>query len=421
MATRIKPKPTSRRPLLEWSASAAGSPLTVDRGRKVIEGVRVIGRFSRNSHGLKEATGGTEYTRRCMEQALPLYEGAEVLSGHERPGQSRPNGGNDDAVGVLRNARLDGDGDDLCVRADLHYFDSHPITPRLLEDAERGLGVFGLSHDARAGRERFDRASKRLVIESLSSVKSVDLVRKPATNRNLWESSEPMSTTLRKLLESRLAGLPKPRRRLARRMIEDDTAPEMDAPAEAADGGDDTDPDEALWSGFKAAIIAIIDGEGSAQDKAKKIGQYLKAHEKLSDAGGDDSGSDDAAGADDELEEQVGDGSGNQKGQRGAMWANDPNMDNHIERHGLDEEDESEVQVLRRRLAVRKLADDLGVKGDKVLLEAAESLPSLAAARKLLEREAARGGSPRSSGLGGGQGRGGKVPSGTDFTASIKE
>jgi uncharacterized membrane protein YgcG len=88
---------------------------------------------------------------------------------------------------------------------------------------------------------------------------------------------------------------------------------------------------------------------------------------------------------------------------------------------------DKELAATKHKLAVRELADELGVRGDKVLLETAEKLPDLTAARKLLEREKARGGSPRSSGFGGSAGGGGgtgggKAPADAkEFAASIKD
>ena len=367
----------------------AGSPLKVDRERGVIENVKVLGFHSRNSHGLREAVNGTEYTRKCMEGALPLYEGADVLVDHEVSKRARGTG---DVFGQLRGARLAEDG----IRADLHYLKSHPLAERICEDVERSLGVYGLSHDARAGRERFDPASKRLVIESLNAVMSVDLVRKPASNANLWEGQQPMSTTLRQLLEDRRPKLSKPRRKWADRLLEDDMmAPAMDAPAEVADGGDEED---ALWSGFQAAIQKVMDsykaGECDAKEAGKKIADWIKAHDKLT--------------GNEEPEEPV------------KEEADDAGKKSDEDKT----ESVKELAAAKHKLAVRELADDLGIRGDKTLLETAEKLPDLAAARKLFEREKARGGSPRSSGFtSGGNGAGnGKAPADAkEFASSIKD
>jgi SOS response regulatory protein OraA/RecX len=392
MSATAKLSRTNRagRSLREWSASApTGSPLRVDREAGVIYGVKVLGFRSRNSHGLREATAGTEYTRRCMEEALPLYEGVDVLVDHDdAPGAPRKRSaraGDPRLFGALREARVGDDG----IRADLHFFRDHELASRVCEDVERGLGRFGLSHDASAKRERFDPASRRLVIESLAIVRSVDLVRKPASNRNLWESQD-VSTTLREQLEARLPKWKKGNRaKWANRLLEDDTmAPAMDAPAETEEGGSEED---ALWSGFVQACMTILNGDGDAAAKGKKITAYLKAHEKLTQE------AEPEAPADDEPA--------------------DPPAD-------PDKTEAVKVKALEHKIAVRDLADELGVKGDKVLLEAAEAL-ALPAARKLLEREKARGGQPRSSGFTPGGGTGGakgKAPADSkEFANSIRE
>ncbi len=56
----------------------------------------------------------------------------------------------------------------------------------------------------------------------------------------------------------------------------------MPAPDSPADANETPgDPEDELWAGFMSAIIAILNGDGDAASKAKTIGKYLKAHEKL--------------------------------------------------------------------------------------------------------------------------------------------
>lgn len=390
MAATCKPrtKPTwTQRPLLEWAAASDGPALKIDRDKRIVYGVKVLGRFSRNSHGLKEAENGTEYTRQCMESALPLYEGAEVLANHDASSRER---GVEHVVGVLRDAHVDDDG----IRANLHYFDSHPVSARVLEDIEHRLGVLGLSHDAEAGRERFDRVNRRLVIESLKAVKSVDIVRKPATNRNLWESQEPpVKTSLRKLIEG--LKLTPTRNGWRKRLLEDDSmVPPLDAPVDQPDDGTSPDPDDALADGFRAAIMACVDDDSmDAAAKIAKIKTLLTTHEKLTqaaepDAVQEEDSTDPSKKADDDKMESI----------------------------------KNENAALRHKLAVRSLADELGIKGDKTLLESAEQLPTLAAARKLLEREKARGPGVRSPGAPSGDPDPGYKPAanGSEFARRIK-
>jgi hypothetical protein len=178
------------RGLFEEVATSAAA-LKVDRERGVIYGVRVLGRYSKNNHGILEATLGTEYTPECMRQALPLYEGAKVKADHpldrSRPGAERPV---EATLGLLKQCRIRNDENgNPCIYADLYYYRSHPMADRVVEDVERRLGGFGLSHNAASSKERLDGG--RLVIEEITVVRSVDLVDKPATNRTLWEGQRP--------------------------------------------------------------------------------------------------------------------------------------------------------------------------------------------------------------------------------------
>jgi len=288
--TKTKPPTKHQRALFEAVAFGAGvhtSPLEIDEEAGIIFRVKVLGRFSRNNHGLTEAENGTDYLP-CMRQAIGEYEGKKVKCNHpadrSQPGKERPV---EDTFGVLRNVLLEDDENgEPAVWADLHYLTSHPMAPRVVEDVKKGLGVYGLSHNAAAKRERFDRANKRLVIEELATVRSVDLVDKPATNRTLWESEmpAPKTTNLRELLEARYGDWSKPRQLWADRLLEDDgMAPLMDAPVDAP--ADDGDEHDALWAGFKAAIDKLFDkyvsGDMDEKEVGKQVTEYLKAHKKL--------------------------------------------------------------------------------------------------------------------------------------------
>jgi hypothetical protein len=179
---RRKPTPLSDRSWL--SEGVAAAPLRIDRDAGVIYDVKVVGRRSPNGHGKVGAENGTEYTLESLRAAAPLYEGVSVKVNHPadrtRPAQSRDC---NDTFGVLRNVRVGEDG----LRADLHYYKTHPLADRVLEDVDRRLGQFGLSHNASAAGSVRDRT---YVVEEIGAVNSVDLVDRPATNRNLWESTD---------------------------------------------------------------------------------------------------------------------------------------------------------------------------------------------------------------------------------------
>lgn len=350
------------RTLREWSAaSASGSPLKVDRQRGVIYGVKVQGLRSRNSHGVR-SVNGTDYTRECLERALSLYEGVDVLENHDPKNANRSPA---DTFGKLKNVRLESDG----IRADLHYLKSHPLADRVCEDVERGLGVYGLSHHAISDRDRIDRKAGRLVIENIVAVRSVDLVRNPATNKNLWESLT-VPTTLRALIEG--LTLTPARDKWRRRLLEDDDmAPAMDAPmpAEPAAG----EEGDAAWQGFMQEIQACGEkfkaGEIDAKTAGKKIVAMLKAHESLfgadepADEPADDSGGDDV---DDDKKESDEDAKKNS--------------------YGSDDKQESqELRQLRAEKGVRTLCESLSFAPTELQVEALAGLPDDAKRRKLIE------------------------------------
>lgn len=269
---------TNHPKLLEQSVigPAGQPPLVVDREAGVIRGVKVLGRFSPNCHGLKGVTEGTEYTPACFKASASLYEGAKIYTNHpdekdrKRPASPRTI---DEPLGVLRNCVASDDG----LRADLHYLKSHPMANRVCEDVERGMGVFGLSHNADAGASRV--VNGKLVIESIAKVHSVDLVDKPATNKNLWESHAMPTVTLRHLVEAiKFKGT---RARWALKVLEDgETA---DAPMEAP--AEETTPEDAMSDGFRKACYSVvdkmIDGETDLAEGLKKLKDLITSHGKL--------------------------------------------------------------------------------------------------------------------------------------------
>lgn len=370
--TKQERTPPNRRSLLEQCAVGIPGvpPLRVDEQAGVIFRVKVLGRFSRNHHGLREAENGTEYSAGCMRAALALYEGAKVKANHpadrSAPGKERPV---DDTFGVLRNCVVESDErGEPAVWADLHYLTSHPLAPRVVEDVRRGLGVYGLSHNAAAARERFDRAARRLVIEELATVRSVDLVDKPATNRNLWESERPMPTNVRTLLESRRESLTKKRAGWLDRLLEmyegDDPGMSAEVPAEAGGG----DPDSALLDGFRQAVMAIFDGEGSAAEKAKKIANYLKTHEKLTGSAEPEEAPEVEESEDDDDEEGG---------------------------KGKDVAESEELKTLRAEKKARDLCESLGLVPTSLQVAAVAGLPADKQRRELVESfkgQSARGG-----------------------------
>lgn len=350
-ATRRQSTTPARRALVE-TVTAAAAPLKVDRDRGIIRGVKVLGRFSRNTHKHPQAEG-TEYSEACMDDAVRrrLYEGVTVRANHPPKinGRRDPAAERDvhDSLGKITNVRKERDAEgNPGLYGDLHYLKTHPLAESVCEDVERGLGVYGLSHNADAGRDRFDPATRRLVIESLADdVRSVDLVDRPATNRNLWESQEPRMGTVRQVIE---AACPKLTPGWVRRLFEDDyMAPAMEAPVEAG-GGAEGD----LKAGLMAALTPLLDEAFESGDAGKVIAavrDFVKLHAKH--AKGEDVADADLEESDDDDKDKK------DKDKPGCMTESE------------------ELAALRGEKAARTLCESLGYAPTAVELEAVAALP----------------------------------------------
>lgn len=253
-----------------------GSGLAVDEAAGVIKGVKVLGRFSPNCHGVQGVTEGTEYTPAAMKDALTLYDGVKVYFDHptNRTSPGTAPRSVRESFGVIRAPRMGEDG--ASIRGDLHYPPRHPFAAAVVDDVKGGLGLYGLSHNASAGRTKV--AGGRFVVEQITAVRSVDLVDDAATNKNLWESRT-VTTTFKKILEARLPKLSAARQKIGRKLLEDGELPAaaMDAPVE-----EPADPDAAMIEGFLAAIGEVFkDKSMDLAAKKKKIIDILTAHDKL--------------------------------------------------------------------------------------------------------------------------------------------
>lgn len=266
---------TKTRHYPRWIVEAINSQdatLKIDQDAGIIYGVKILGRYSKNCHGIQGVTEGTEYTAQCLRDALPLYEGATVYCNHDRAAGDGARNIND-TFGTLRNVRVSEHADEL--RGDLHYLKANPMAPRVVEDVLRGLGVFGLSHNAFP--EKASVREAKYVIDKLESVRSVDLVDKPATNKNLAESREKtMKTTFKAMLTEALKNLSAGRKKVGKQLLEMDDMP-LNTDVEVPE--DDADP---LTTGFKAAMMAVLDDDTlDAAAKLAKLKVLLTTHEKL--------------------------------------------------------------------------------------------------------------------------------------------
>lgn len=255
--------------MARWKESASGFE-RIDKDAGIIYGVRVIGTQSRNRR---------EYPADVLKANQGKYEESRVYIDHKRDKGERSIR---DKWGQLREIRVGKEGG---LEADLHYNRAHPMTPQLIEDAERFPKSFGLSHTA-SGEE--EKRGGRNVVTSIEEVFSVDLVSTPATTNGLFESENDMGTTVGKLLEQHakkvkfaaalLEGL-----KLFKEEGEDGAMDPMAAPMDApADG---MSPEDQVDAAFKAAVMAVLDDETlDAAGRMAKIKAILQAQEKAETA-----------------------------------------------------------------------------------------------------------------------------------------
>ena len=232
MPSTIKAQRPARKPLREALTLDASS--RIDRDAGVIKDVRILGAKSRN---------GREYTEAAMREAVTLYENADVHIDH-RLSDKEPERGLWEAFGVLKNVHYV--PEQKALRGDLHYLKTHEAAAKILERIERWPETIGLSHEAYGDARR---EGSTLIVDRITEVRSVDLVRDPATNATLFEEKRAMQMKLRKVLESCKAL----DQRAARLLEAEDV---MDLPV--MDSDYEMDSEEPSSSDVDAALAAMI-------------------------------------------------------------------------------------------------------------------------------------------------------------------
>lgn len=163
--------------------------LTVDRGRGIIHGVKILGLVSEN---------GRRYLPSAVKAATRLYEGIKVNIDHpDNPGDTRSA---TDRIGKLVNVHyVEGKG----LFGDFEVNAGHPFAEQLFYAAEHMPDIYGMSHNAQGDGEDVDGV---FVVNKIVEVRSVDLVADPATTKALNESkkastSESSDSPSKKLLQ----------------------------------------------------------------------------------------------------------------------------------------------------------------------------------------------------------------------------
>jgi hypothetical protein len=316
-------------------------PARVDLTEGVIYGAKLLGRVSKN---------GREYSDQALRDACRLYEGVVVNVDHPNPKDGFKPRGFLEGVAVVQRPVIKDDG----VYGDLHTIKAHPAAAPLLEWANRFPNAFGISHNA-------DGKQNGRMVEGLESVISVDVVRNPATVKGLFESEQNMlKKTLRQIIEAEF-----PKTHKGAGLLEMDGM--ADLPVEAPAAGDSEDQ---IWAAFKQAIMSAVDDDKlDIKATLKKIGEILKAYDKLT-------------GSEAEKSEATPPGA-------------EPKTESDKLKAMLGTLLEQQLSPITKKLAaieqeaaIRKLCEQFQVTPDAGLLEALTKLPDEAAQKSLLEREA---------------------------------
>lgn len=240
----------------------------IDEENGVIRNVKLLGKLSEN---------GVEYSDSAMEEGVHLYEGVTVNIDHPERDNPKKERGVMESIGFVKDPRYNKKDDGIF--GDIHYYKTHPYAATLLERARRNPRGFGMSHNADGA---YVKANGKTVIERLRTVRSMDVVGKPATTKGLFESEDPDNTpeekvmkkySLKQLVES--FGSTDAKRNLP--LLEEaailDREVEIEEPKEDATGVTEI--------GIAQAIADINSGGGTAQEKLDEIEKVLAASAAL--------------------------------------------------------------------------------------------------------------------------------------------
>jgi len=160
----------NKQPFSESCILTESDNFSVDVNAGLIKNVKLVGFNSKNNR---------VYSRKCLEDALKLYEGAPVNANHV---DSDKEVSIYDRLGKIQNVKMTDDG----VFGDFHFLKSHPMAERVLEAADKMPELFGFSHRAQ-GTVKSNKSGPEEV-SKINNVLSVDLVSDPATTRSLHEA-----------------------------------------------------------------------------------------------------------------------------------------------------------------------------------------------------------------------------------------
>lgn len=259
---------TLREEVSGYDALPAGG-YRVDRTKKIVYGMKMVGLSSPNTHNVPGAKG-TDYELAALRESKDLYEGAQAFMDHPEKRDATAERKGRDSLGIWHNVRVTSDG----TFGDLHLVPSHEMTESILDVAEHDTleGVYMASHNA-DGQGDLDPTTKRYKVKKITEVRSVDIVTRGATTRNFRESREGRSMTKKPLktivMESKLPA------KLKAKLLEMDV---MDN--EAEDGSGDA------WKDHLVNAVGVLVKSDDPEDhkKAKAILKQLEPQAELEES-----------------------------------------------------------------------------------------------------------------------------------------
>lgn len=254
--------PTLVRHSLRESAGQGGR---VDREAGVVRGVKLLGRVSPNTHGVKGARS-TEYTDDAFRS---LLEHAEARGGVLNCNAGHPprNDRNQEPPPERRTAWLE----NLVVESgkgafgDLHFLNpASDLAVSVMNAAENNPRAFALSIN---GTGEGEVTGGRYVVHRLSELRSVDLVCDGGTNVSLFESA-PMKVKVCEVLRGKvLPALKKGRAVRLLRLLEDDSMSMTTSPV-MEEGDEGMDHRDHMYKAMRACEEA---GDGESAEKIHKL------------------------------------------------------------------------------------------------------------------------------------------------------
>lgn len=175
--------------------------LIVDRAAGTIDGVKMLGKESKNNHGIRDDDGNlvkkTRYEPEAIRNALNAYEGKKGYADHPPKGAPNAERTTDDPLVVWTNVR-ERDGE---LFGKMNLIKSHPVAQRLMDAAENPIlhTLFSCSHNAYG---RGEVKNGEFVISEIPEhlIRSVDVVADGGSCHSLLEGREFMTMKFKEIV-----------------------------------------------------------------------------------------------------------------------------------------------------------------------------------------------------------------------------